>query len=267
MANEIQLSFSEQPAIGVAGQLVYGFNNQIRSGLASSRKLVEVTPTASNSKIYTVTLNGTAFAYTADASATVAEIVTGLAALINAGTVPVTAIDNTTTLLLESDLDGAAGSTATGDFTYLGAVDSVGTLTAVTLVAQGQAVPFGTFLCMDERSTQEKAVRLPRQATDVTGSRGLGVAVADFAKVANGQAFKANVMLPVVTATDGIYVVVEEAVNKGDDAYVRYASGSGGTQLGAFRKSADTSTAAALPRASFDSTAAIGGLAKLKLNR
>lgn len=263
MATEIQLVFNEQPAIGVAGQLVFG-RGDVHSRFAGTRKLIEVTPTASNGKIYTITLNSTPFVYTADGSATVAEIVTGLAALINAGTVPVTAIDNVTTLLLESDLDGASGSAA--DFTYSDSVDSVGTLVEVVLVAQGQEIPFGCFVCKDERSSNDQAVRLPRSSADVTSSRGEGPVVNDFAKTSHGGTFKSNTMLPVLHEGE-IYVTVEETVAKGDDVFVRFASGSGGSQLGAFRKSADTSTAVALPRASYESAATAGNLARLKVNR
>ncbi len=67
--------------------------------------LFVVTPTAVNSATYTVTLNGTAFSMTADASATAAEIVTGLIAAINAGSVPVTA-SGTSTLILTADVAG-----------------------------------------------------------------------------------------------------------------------------------------------------------------
>lgn len=64
-----------------------------------------ITPTAVNSTIYTVTVNGIAFSYTSDASATVSEIVAGLIAAINAGTEPVTA-SGSTTLILTADAAG-----------------------------------------------------------------------------------------------------------------------------------------------------------------
>lgn len=63
-----------------------------------------------------------------------------------------------------------------------------------------------------------------------------------------------------------VLVKVEEAVNAGDQAFCRFASGAGGTQLGAFRKSADTATAVAVPGAYFYKGAASGGLAVLDLN-
>lgn len=57
-----------------------------------------------------------------------------------------------------------------------------------------------------------------------------------------------NVSVPVGSEAAGltmgyIAVVVEESVVLGDSCFIRFASGAGGTQLGAFRASADTATA------------------------
>jgi len=64
---------------------------------------VTVTPLAQDSTTYTITINGTAFAYASDASTMVAEITAGLVSLINAGAEPVTATDNTTDISLLGD--------------------------------------------------------------------------------------------------------------------------------------------------------------------
>ncbi len=63
-----------------------------------------------------------------------------------------------------------------------------------------------------------------------------------------------------------VYVKVEEAVVQGDKAYVRFASGAGGTQLGSWRKSADTATARAVNGAYYLKGAASGGIAPLYFN-
>lgn len=82
---------------------------------------VNCKPAAQNAVAYTVKINATSFTFTSDASATVAEIVAGLVALINAGSEPVTATANGGTdfdldadvagtlfrLELSSDYDGA----------------------------------------------------------------------------------------------------------------------------------------------------------------
>jgi hypothetical protein len=67
---------------------------------------IDLTPIAFNSTLYTVTINGTAFTFTSDATATVAEITLGLVTAINLGTEPVTATDNTTDLELAADVAG-----------------------------------------------------------------------------------------------------------------------------------------------------------------
>ena len=86
-------------------------------------QVVTVTVTAANNSLYTVTINGTAFNYTSDATATQAEIVTGLKSAINGGQSAVAAT-GTTSLILTSTILGTA-------FTY-----SVGTrLSAVLTTA------------------------------------------------------------------------------------------------------------------------------------
>jgi hypothetical protein len=62
-----------------------------------------------------------------------------------------------------------------------------------------------------------------------------------------------------------IAVVVEEAVLPGDQVFIRFATGAGGTQLGAFRKSADTATATAHPSWFFLTGASAGGFAIVKV--
>lgn len=74
-------------------------------------QVVTLTPTVANAAVYTVTLDGTVYTFTSDGSATAAEIVTGLNALINADTpLPVTASGSTTSIL--------TSDTAGTPFTY-----------------------------------------------------------------------------------------------------------------------------------------------------
>lgn len=70
---------------------------------------VDITPAApavAAVTIYTVTINGTDFEFTSDATPTAAEVTAGLVALINAGSEPVTATDNTTYITLAADVAG-----------------------------------------------------------------------------------------------------------------------------------------------------------------
>lgn len=65
--------------------------------LTKSARVVDITPTAVNASVYTVTINGTAYSYTSDSSATVAEICTGLKAAYDAAAIAgITTVDGTT---------------------------------------------------------------------------------------------------------------------------------------------------------------------------
>lgn len=69
-------------------------------------RLVKLLANAVSSTAYAVSINGTTYTFTSDSSATAAEIATGLVALINAGSEPVTASVDTNNLLLTADVDG-----------------------------------------------------------------------------------------------------------------------------------------------------------------
>lgn len=251
-----QLSFDQDPARGVAGMIADNGPNDVLSGMASSRKLVSVVVVAANDAVYTVTINGTDFVYTADGSALSAEIVLGLKALINAGSEPVLASGTDTPLVIESTIDGSSG-----DFTYADTA-SAGSLTETVLVAQGQEIPFGKFVCQDERSTEERAIRLPRLSTDITGGLHLGFTLDDRAREDNSATFRANTMIPVLIE-GRMYVEVEQAVVKGDPVYVRYAAGGSG--LGSAGNTAGSSERALLARAVYRTGAASGGLAMVEM--
>lgn len=80
--------------------------------------------TVENTTVYTVTINGTAFTFVSDASATDIEIAAGLVAAINLGSEPVTATDNADgTFDIDPDVAGVA---------YSLTVDSNLTVTAYT---------------------------------------------------------------------------------------------------------------------------------------
>lgn len=274
MANQaIQTSFSRAPAIGYAGMVAKESRLlQVNSRVSASRKLASVVITAANSDTYTLTINGVDYTFPADGSATTPEIAAGLVALINAGTEPVLASGSDTPLLVESKIDAPFGADftdttvanrrKTGDFSIVEAETNLAT--PVILVEQGQEIPFGVGVCLDERSSDKQAVRLPRVAADVTGLAFDGVTMADFAKSDYSQKYHRNSMISVLRK-GYIFVIVEEAVVKGDQPFVRYAAGTG-TQLGAFRKTVDSSTAAALPNSRYETTAALGGLAIVKLD-
>lgn len=75
-----------------------------------------VEPAVAAVRIYTATINGTAFAFTTDATPTVAEIVAGVVGLINLGAEPMTAADvGTTHMTLTADVPGDVNTVVLSD--------------------------------------------------------------------------------------------------------------------------------------------------------
>lgn len=72
-----------------------------------------ITPTAVNLTLYKVTIDGVDYSYTSDASATVAEIVAGLIALINADSAVAVIASGTVTLILTGKVAGVGFITST----------------------------------------------------------------------------------------------------------------------------------------------------------
>lgn len=129
-----------------------------------------------------------------------------------------------------------------------------------------EEIQAGLFVC---QGAEDGTCALPASSGDL--AKGLGVAPS---RVTSDSRFPST-STPGVTYQEGdtvgavnrgkIWVQVEEAVDAGDEAFVRFAAGAGGTQLGAFRKSADTATAAAIV-ARYRTSAAEDGLALLEIN-
>lgn len=81
-----------------------------------------ITPTVANSTAYTIRVGEVSFTYTSDGSATAAEIVAGLIALINAGTDNLTATGSTT-LILTANSAGLWDDVEVADPTLLSLVE------------------------------------------------------------------------------------------------------------------------------------------------
>ena len=124
------------------------------------------------------------------------------------------------------------------------------------------AIPFGVAL---KKGAAEDEALLPTLTGDVI----IGIAVHrhDVNTIGSGG-WAADAGIPASDRFDllkkgVVYVKVEEAVVQYDKAFVRFASGAGGTQKGAWRKSADTATARAVNGAYFLKGASAGGIAPL----
>lgn len=103
--SEVGVDFATTSNEYIAATSFFGQEVSVRK-IAIGRQdstTVTYTPAVANSATYTVRVNGTDFTYISDASATAAEIVTGLISAINADIpLPVTA-SGTTTLVLTGD--------------------------------------------------------------------------------------------------------------------------------------------------------------------
>jgi hypothetical protein len=259
----VQLSYSENPDVAVEGMIADDGPVDIVSGLSNTRKLVSVAVTADNTQAFTVTINGTDFVFTSDGSGSTAEITAGLVALINAGSEPVEASGTDTPLILESTIDGPAG-----DFDLELDAGGSGDLVATVLVEQGQEIPFGKFVCLNEREGDADGqeadffVRLPRVSADITGEGRLGLVIEDRAREENAGTVPGQCMVPVMMSGKA-WVKVEEDVSAGTQVYVRYAAGGNGP--GSAGDTSGSSARAAYPRARYLKGASANGLALVKL--
>lgn len=145
-------------------------------------------------------------------------------------------------------------------------------LDKTSALAVAAAIPYGVLVVRDNSNSSGVSIagKLPAASGDVTAvGSALGVAIADQARAQDP-----SVSLPTYPQNSAVpcgrvgrfWVTVEEAVTAGQQAYVRYATGSF-SQKGAFRASADTSTAAALPGAYYiTSQSTPGGYAVVELS-
>ena len=126
-------------------------------------------------------------------------------------------------------------------------------------------------LLVVQGSADEKC-KLPTASTDITSVlKPLGITRDNIARDPNfpsggtaGYTYQIGDSVEIVSQGE-VWVQVEEAVAPGDDVYVRYDTGSG-SQKGAFRSSADSTTAALLSGAVYRTTAAADGLALVAIN-
>lgn len=128
------------------------------------------------------------------------------------------------------------------------------------------AIPFGLAVCAGV--APDRDVKLPTSSGEAIAS--VGVALSDTIECPLGGSAVPQfpVKSAVPTLRQGrVWVKVEEAVTPASAVYIRYASGGGGTQLGSFRASADTATAALAPAGwAYRSSAGAAGFAILEIN-
>ncbi len=247
----MQTSQSEYNQIAIAGMLADTGLKDIISRVNAAKQLYSVVVTTeANSEIFTVTVAGTDFAFTSDASATKAEIAAGLKALIDADT----SLGVTTTLFTTSEANDSfyIENDSFDDEVVVSITNpATGVLTLAELVDHEDAIQFGAFVVNDDRQTAEtlngdlSQCRLPRLATDFSSRHVLGVALADVSKVTRLTApyggYSAGESVPIVRK-GRVWVSVEDvsSVAQGGLVYVRHVA-SGTEQLGAVRAADDGS--------------------------
>lgn len=261
----MQTSYTQDMPIGVPGGIADGSPKEIISRVVSTQSLYTVTiGTPANSTAYgvTITQNGTGvlYEYTSDSSATDDEITAGLIALIEAGTQKARCVA------------GASGVSFTVESTseeYPAVVTLSGGSTgyAVALTqAQGQELPFGTFVVADPlANTQGKQCRLPRLTGEITAGTGLGIVVADTSREYNAGGYADKSEVPILRK-GCFYFRTESTIAEGGAIFARFADPTATYGLGSLRHDADTSDAVAIPTAVCVRGASAGGIAIGQIN-
>jgi hypothetical protein len=224
--------------------------HDIISRVNAAQQLFSVVVTTEyNSQIFTVTIDGTAYQYTSDASATKAEIAAGLKALIDAGD-----DDVTTTLFTTSEANDSfyiENNSFDTEITVTITNPANGVLTLAELVDHEDAIQFGAVVVESEQVDADAldgsrgSCRLPRLATDFSSRHVLGVALADISKITRSSApyagFSAGEVVPVLRK-GRIWMSVEDvsSVAQGGLVYVRHVAGTT-ESLGAIRAADDGS--------------------------
>lgn len=136
----------------------------------------------------------------------------------------------------------------------------LGLINVISKAAEDSAIDFGRAVC---QGTGDNQCLL----ATATGGKFLGVSEFTNAGVANASdvlQYEENTEVNIVNF-GYVWVICEDGCVPGDDAFFRHTAGAGGTTIGAFRTDADTASADQITDATFESTAAAGGLALLKL--
>ncbi len=240
----VQTTVEVKPPTRAAGMVADTFGPpQTLSRVLATRQLEEITIGDDGAaESYTIDIDSVEVAeFTTSGSNTAEQIVDELLTDLLASGIVAEKV-GTTQILIE-----ARGDLATDDFT-IALSTAVGTFAVVQLVEHAQEVPFGLGLVRDDRAPAgERRARLPRLVGDVSATGlFLGIAAQDTMREPNAQGWP-HLSMPRIVRVGHVFVTVEGSGVEGAPLFVRYASGGGGTQLGAFRIDTDSTTAVAVP--------------------
>lgn len=233
MQGPYQTSYGYQRTPAFAGLIETA--KDVISRINATRQLTQVVVGGTTDGLYRILVDGVIKAEYTASSNTAAQIRDALLAdLVADGSVTAEA-SSTDTILIENK-SYRTGHTITT--TTTGA-----TLTATTLVAHAQTVPFGVGVVMDPRAVESgRQCRLPRLTGEVSAPTFLGVAAADTSLEQGVGGWEPSSAISILRA-GRVWCLSETAIVEGSQPFCRFASGAGGSQLGVFRNSADTSTA------------------------
>jgi len=254
----VQISYRDNADLAEAGLLADTRGSIIVSGSNPAGIYKNsITWTAANSTTYNGTINGVAFTYTSDASATDAEIKAGLEASITSNAF-LGLVDSPNRILRV-----LAGSPTTvvyegiTDETVLTVVDGAN-ITTTALETGGINLPVGRAVVYNGSDEENEPIAgLPSGSGNklfgfVMKSHAYAVSrysipeststVGGYDKSGVLPGRKANVVVQ-----GSIWVEAEESFNPGDDVFYRFTSGAGGSIVGKVRTDADTATALQAP--------------------
>ncbi len=230
------------PGSALAGLIADCGPASIITRAIAQKKLVEITAGTTDGT-YTVTIDGVLKATFAASGNTAAQIIADLLADLQAasGNYVASAGSTTAKLLIEQRDNSSTPITV--------AISTISGYSAVTLVDQAVNLLPGLGVVRDDRAaTSGKQCRLPRVSGDIAAGIFLGITALETNREPNSGLGYPNLSnVPILEGPGNIWVNVEGTVTEGQNLFCRYASGSGGSQLGAFRADADSSTAAAVP--------------------
>lgn len=248
----MQTSYANNPGVAFAGLLFDTGSKDIISRIANARQLFSVVVTTEyNSQDFTVTIDGTAYTYTSDGSATKIEIAAGLQALIDAGDHAIDATEAFTTSETDDSFYIQASGYEDSELVVTITNPANGVLTLAELVDYEQEVPFGVVVVDDQADSVDGntgkriGCALPRLSADVTSRRVLGVAIADASKITTATSpyggYAAGQSVPILRK-GRIWMEVEDvaSVVMGGLVYVR-STATSPELLGAIRAADDGS--------------------------
>jgi len=143
-------------------------------------------------------------------------------------------------------------------------------LSALAVAAE---IPYGVLGVIDSANDggfDKLAVKVPAASSDITTvGKALGVVIADQARAQDPSfavaTYPINSAVP-LGRKGRFWVLSESDVTDGAPVFIRFATGAGGSQKGAFRKDADTATAAQLPGAVYRGTYAVAGFVVVEMD-